>query len=567
MTRQDSGALAAYTAPIYEQVTGWRLDDPGRGVMLEGSLAEGFGNSSSDLDFLVVLPAGASPPLMPSLAFSGGRRVEVRQRDVEQLVEQFRRLGAGRRIGGEPGIEDRLDRCQRFLGGLTLSDPTYAIQKVRESIDADQFADLVSTYCAARARRSLHLACAARLLDDGPAARDWAQSCLHYVAKTWLATRGETYIGRKWLQHQLDRAGAGEIRERFTGLAALIVGGELPDVLANVHEFGRDLGVLTTRDLDLRRLRLCRIRHVTTWDIGSRTHIIQRRARVFVLNAAGARVWRGLAFGRPLAASLASAATSPANAVPAFLYFLWRSGLVRLSWQGGEDLAGKLDCGADTHVDQPVVTLRGGRANDACAQPQAQCLPIGASEFATAGMSLVWANIMIENAREDLEGALDADQIAVASWAIRRIVRDLGLAVLSAEGIIPLPPWEEAASYVIRSPGTPAQVREIMRRLVGIGQPENTTQARHTFGLVKELVDSAREAMGFQEFPRSFETSATWHTTTDIGYDWVRIGAYLDSDFPIEEAHDLLSRQGAEGSVRGGQSVVPGSPDRSGPHG
>lgn len=547
MKRDIDATLSAYVAPIYEKVSGWHVGDTERGVLLEGSLAEGFGNNASDLDFLVVFPGSARPPVMPSVKFSDGRRIEVRQRGAEQLLAQFRRLEVlQHQPNSQQSFEDLLDRCQRFLGGLVLSDPGHVIQRVRDSVDAEQFTRLISRHWRLQARRSIHLACAAMLLEDCNSTRDWAQDCLHYCTKSWLAAQGETYVGRKWLQHQLDRAADHDISERFVQLAALVMRGQASDVLAAVHEFGQVLGVLAACDNEPDRIQLRRVRDATTWDIGGRSHIIQRRQRVFVLNSSGARVWRGLRFSRPLTASLVSQAATSCTGVPQFLHFLWRQGLIRLLWQGGEDLAGKRHCGAEPHADQPMVTLRGGRTDDAFNQPDAGYLPINAREFATAGMSLVWANIMIENAFEDIGGALEAGQLAVANWAFRRIVRDVGLAVLSARGVIPLPPKEEAASYVMRSPATPAEAREIIKSLITSGDAESIAGARETFVHVKYLVNSARRIMGFQDFPKSFDASGSWRETTDIGYDWVRIGAYLRSDFPIEDARDLLSRAGAD---------------------
>lgn len=550
MTRQVDDTLRPYVSAIYEQATGWRIDDRERSVLLEGSLAEGFGNMASDLDFLVVLPGNADPPLMPTLKFCGGRRVEVRQRSAGQLRAQFQAIARDRRSGFGPKFEDMLDRCQRFLCGLVLSDPDDIIQTINASIDTDRFAGIVSAYSAMQARRSLHLASAAILLDDGNSVREWAQNSLHYSAKAWLATKGETYVSRKWLHPQIDRVGAADVGLRFTRLATLVAGGPIADAVTGIYEFGRELGTLKALDTDPNRVHLRRVRHTTTWEIGGRLHIIHRGKRVYALNSAAAEIWRSLRFNRPLLMSLRDMGTSHGSIAPRFLHFLWRQGLIRLAWQGGENLANRLGCGGEACLEQPMVTLRGGPADDTSREAEARYLAINARDFASAGMSLVWSNVMIENAFEDIEGALKADQLAVVNWTFGRVIKEVALALLSAQGAVPLPPREEAVTHVIRSNGPFGEVREIIDRLVNSGQAESIAEARRTFDLVKRLVDSARHAMGFEDFPKSFEASANWYATTDIGYDWVRMGAYLQSDFPIEEARDLLSRHGDQPDER-----------------
>ena len=48
------------------------------------------------------------------------------------------------------------------------------------------------------------------------------------------------------------------------------------------------------------------------------------------------------------------------------------------------------------------------------------------------------------------------------------------------------------------------------------------------------------------EFPSSFQAASGWRATLDIGYEWLRLGAYLDSALPVDEARDLLTSGGAQ---------------------
>jgi hypothetical protein len=95
-------------------------------VFLEGSIAEGFGNERSDVDFVAIVDSGLEPPTMPYILFIDGRRVEVRllssQRLRRELGQVHTALGKGR-----PAVArlswNLLERCQRFVGALPIHNP------------------------------------------------------------------------------------------------------------------------------------------------------------------------------------------------------------------------------------------------------------------------------------------------------------------------------------------------------------------------------------------------------------------------------------------------------------
>ena len=78
-------------------------------VFLEGSIAEGFGNERSDIDFVAIIDDGTEMATMPYILFIENRRVEVRllsrkrlQRELLQLKEA---LNAGSRGSGADILE------------------------------------------------------------------------------------------------------------------------------------------------------------------------------------------------------------------------------------------------------------------------------------------------------------------------------------------------------------------------------------------------------------------------------------------------------------------------------
>src|SRR4051812_20116089 len=104
------------------------------GAVLEGSIAVGFGNSSSDIDFLLIDDSDREHVTMPTILFIEGRRVEVRMRSVRQLARQFEELRAGA-AGPRPYTisEDLLNRCQRLSCAVPLRRPAL-VAEVRAAL-------------------------------------------------------------------------------------------------------------------------------------------------------------------------------------------------------------------------------------------------------------------------------------------------------------------------------------------------------------------------------------------------------------------------------------------------
>ncbi|MET8414069.1 nucleotidyltransferase domain-containing protein, partial [Streptomyces sp. NPDC005195] len=257
---------------------------PDWAVVLEGSIAEGFGNPSSDIDFLLIGRDGADLPTMPSLLFVDGRRVEIRTRSVRQLAEQFTALEAGaRRPGGLS--EDLLNRCQRLLGSHPLRGHAL-VDEIKALLPAGRLREIAAGWWTHRARQSLRHAMALDCLGEGAEAADWARAGLVQAVKAWAAGLGETYLEPKWLSLQLDRAGRADVRDRYWALESAAPAGHDADAahgyLGECLAFAAELGV-TGVAWRPERLTVDRAARVTTWQTGERVHVIRDRRDVFAL--------------------------------------------------------------------------------------------------------------------------------------------------------------------------------------------------------------------------------------------------------------------------------------------
>lgn len=519
-------------------------------VALEGSVAEGFGNPSSDIDFLLIGRTEDDLPTMPSLLFLDGRRVEIRTRSVRQLTSQFRAVEEGAKRPGRLS-EDLLNRCQRLLHSHALRGHAL-VEEVRALLPVERFRRIAADWWAHRARQSLRHAMALLYLGESDEAVDWTHAGLVQTVKSWAAGLGETYLEPKWLSLQLDRAGRPDVRDRYWELeAAAPAPGDADaarDHLTSCLAFATDLG-LTGVPWRPERLTVERMAGVTTWQTAVGVHVVRARREVFALGDDAGAVWRSLVPRRPLPRVLDAAAdTGVADPGPLLAVFL-RYGFIRLAWKGGGTVTPSLPLAAPSgpvtpppSTAQPLLSASGA----AVTGPRAvDLMPLPADRFAAAAMALVWSNVVVENAVEDLTGALRRDQWRVAELTARRAVHAALRGLFSAHGVHPLPADCDLVRRLdLLPPGTRAigtRARELLRCTAGPTENGDALLA----GL-RGFIARVRHAVGADTFPLSFDSAETWRATLELGHDWLRIGDHLDAQLPIEEARDLLAGNGVQ---------------------
>jgi hypothetical protein len=509
-----------------------RIDaPPGCAMVLEGSIAEGFGNPSSDIDFLLVTDDDVDRPTMPTVLFMDGRRVEVRTRSAAQLADQFAQVR-----GSGPLQEDLLNRCQRVLGSYVLHGDAL-MARVKALLPKADFADTMARWWAHHARHSLLQALALDTLGEEAEAASWSRSALVQAAKSWLVTRGETYLEPKWLSMQLDRAGDPVVAVRYWELDES--GG-----LASRVTFAAELGV----EVGDGEITVENAPGVTTWPVGERVHVVRDRRDVFALGAEAAQVWRTVVFGRSVAQTVAGAEATGVSRPGELLADFLRLGLFRLE-RHGETVTPRLPLGAPAGPIspppsdvRPPVRLAGAAADG---DRSVALLPLPAVRFSATAMTLVWSNVLIENAREDLRGAVERGQWRVCELSARRVVLASARSLLSAYGVNPLPPDSDVVRRLCLLPAALRPIRERALRIEAL-RVDSAETAAAVLAELAEFVAVVRTAAGAPEFPASFDTALAWDDTLAIGYDWLRLGAYLDADLPIDEARDLLASGGAQ---------------------
>ncbi|WP_084510709.1 AMP-binding protein [Nocardia lijiangensis] len=647
-------------------------------VLFEGSLAEGFGNEGSDVDFLAVVPGTEELPTLPTVLFIDGRRVEVRSRSAAQLRRQLDQAAAGDPAAPD---EDLLNRCQRFLRATVVRPGAVDIDGLRALLPHDDFRTRMSQWWTARAVQALRYAAALRALRAPDEASEWARDGLLQAMKAWAARRGETYLETKWLPHQLDRIGPHDVIDRYRELSdpktwtfeslcgdngdavpELTTNGHrtvepdslstmefehlreddgdavpelttnrhrtvepdslstmefehlreddgdaMPELTTNGHrtiepdslsatasgspqtvlhpdvptlpdspahrsaedttwqhlwQLVADLGVEETTD-DPHRILFARRQGVTTWTIGGRVHVVRDDRDVFALSDAAARAWRSVVFKHSVRDVLTRSPRDIATELAEFV----RLGLVGLQWRGAGPIEPALamckPAAPYTPVPsayRPALGLTGAARDDAIATLS----PLPARRFTECALHLVWSNIVLENAREDLAGAVKNGQGGVADIAAHRLVAMAVRILLSAFGIHPLPADVAPATTVARllPPGAPRRA-EVLAHLDAARRVRFSALLRDGdtlagLAILDDFVEVVRGVAGGADaavaFPASFDSREQWRRTLAIGYDWLRLAAYLNTDLPLDEARDLLTTGGHQPHLRESES-------------
>ncbi|MEV0358345.1 AMP-binding protein [Nocardia sp. NPDC050697] len=505
----------------------------GAAVLFEGSLAEGFGNAGSDVDFLVVAAGDEELPTLPTVLFVDGRRVEIRTRSVAQLRGQLATVAAGSALD-----EDVLNRCQRFLGATVVKPGSEVdLDALRAVLPAAELAARLSGWWSARARQALRYAVLWRTLGADAEALEWARDGVNQALKAWAARAGETYLEAKWLPQQLARAGG----------PAVPAAADVAGLLAFAAELGVDPG-----PDDPAPLLFARRPGVTTWQIGDRVHVL-RGDDVFVLTDAAARAWRSVVFRRPVGAVL-----ERGGAIGAELAEFVRLGFVAVEWRGDGVLAPALAMCDPVRPYTPVpygaapaLGVRGAVRGGA----PVTLSPLPARRFTECALRLVWSNIVLENAREDLAGAVKDGQWAVADIAAHRMLAMGVRVLLSAFGMHPLPADVAAAATLERLLPPAAEHRAELLAALAVAQAVRFGAAddpASALTLLDDFVTLVRRVAGGSDFPASFDSREQWRRTLAIGYDWLRIAGYLNTDLPLDEARDLLASGGQQPHLREG---------------
>lgn len=537
-----------------EYVSGRVTIPKNAGVILEGSIAEGFGNSGSDIDFLIVTEDEENRPIMPSILWYEGRRIEIRYRSFNSLIEQTKSISSinrkskniSRRIN-----EDTLDKHYRFLNGIILKNAKL-VEEIRSLTDYGFFEKTVLLWYQSRAIERIIYADI--LLEYGHSllSISWSRSSLIEGAKYWVGKKRELYIVKKWIYQQFERAKADKnMVKEFSDLYSY------SDTKVCASEYiKRCKKMLLSYGIDKKKIEnknvfLKRRKNVVTFQLGEKVHVIKNKEEVYSLNKDAGLVWRNLIYEVPIKESACYIGVNVALVGEAVILF-HKLGL--LDFSIGEKNVIKVgnDFSIPSSCETPLISLNGINLKK-LNKEKVVLSPISASRFAYLGITLVWENMEFENTMEDYIGAVENQEWKFCDHRLREIIQHICFILMCSYGVAPLPPlvdvYDDAFSFLVYIFG---RKNEITKQLMKLNtcRIESEENASECINKIKSIIRTVRRYINADVFPDCFSSEKKWQDALDIGYDWVRLGAYVDSNFPIEEARDLLSTGGKQPHIK-----------------
>jgi hypothetical protein len=520
----------------------------GSGIILEGSIAEDFGNPSSDVDFLIVPDNDEKYPMIPTVLFIDGHRVEFRFRSASQVRRHATRLNAVP-PSSEPKVTtltaDELDVYHRFAYAWPMRNEAL-IGELQAMHDREHLSRLTGTWLAAAATKALRQAAAMLHLRRDADAIAWARSAVLQAARAFAARAGQSYIAAKWVSVQVRRAGIDEATERELWSLYSAQPADAASYVEACAALAARIGVRESR-LGEADLRLKRRRNVLSWPIAGNVYAIRQPQAIYSLSPQATAVWRSLVFDVPLPEALAEADCADPELARRILGELHRHGLLALGGAGLRKTWTRSDEPPAPQIDGPLLNLYGFAAPEH--REHVQLLPLPAERFVAAGVSFTWANLMLENAREDAVGAYEAQQWKVLEAAFRQMATRGCVMLLCAYGVAPQPPLEEAVVRISELPGIDRWLVDEARALqsLDIRGPADVPAAN---ARIEAFVERLRSFLRGGMFPTAFESSEAWRGVLEIGYDWVRFGAFLGVPFPSQVVpEDFLASRGGRAQV------------------
>lgn len=220
-------------------------------VLLFGSLAEGLGDTLSDVDLLIIHNEAIADPRFRQPTWIGERRVEIYSRSIDSLNQFSAVLNAASKediweiieSGGESAILDDLDFYHRLLHAVPIARTKYDLAKqAQDNLSKDKIIELKVAVESMLCQRNIEFGRAFAAADLKDRSDRHFQVAKLNLVTAWSASKGETYPSNKFILEKLIRAGldSGSVEEVMRSTLAFA-----PQQMEvnQIERFWRDLGL------------------------------------------------------------------------------------------------------------------------------------------------------------------------------------------------------------------------------------------------------------------------------------------------------------------------------------
>lgn len=282
--------LAELAPHISAACAAWGVD--GDHILLaHGSRVEGFANGSSDVDFWVISPRGATPPLLPVFDWIGGYRMQPESLSYETIAALADRINAlivDRAQDVLSITSHDLDVYYRIGTSIPLSNDSRA-EGLKQAFHRDHAASLFARRCGIAASTELRKAAVYRTARDRLEESLCLTRAVEWALDSYLASNGEAYPNRKWRFEKLGRrfGVTAPLYRRAWRLKAPPPLRSLTSYRRECHELIESLGVLD----EPQKVAPRHLRRGDIVRIGGQSFLVIPHTAVYLLEAHGATLW------------------------------------------------------------------------------------------------------------------------------------------------------------------------------------------------------------------------------------------------------------------------------------
>jgi hypothetical protein len=538
-TREPSEPVPFLMSILKDAMPRFDLREP-VGVMLIGSIAEGFGNAYSDIDFLVVSAQEEPLPLMRHMTTYGERRCEFFFRTAKQLAETAATVKQYS-VDAEYDIaaSEEFDLYHRVCCGVPLLN-AHLVERACAPFDKRILTRLVSDIEESAMVEQMSRAWMFQEMGLGIKAAFAARRAVFAAAAAYSANRGETYRSRKFIFNLLENANAPEGAIKCLRKLSTFSGVSSKDYPAECLELIRTLGWPAVPE-SLPEFELNSEGDVSCWEIGAGCAVLLRDDQeLFLLSGRGARYWKELTLDQTWNLERVRGNEQLFK----FVCVAHAAGIVRIRWRASGRVWSNPRCLRNV-PEVPFLIGALGESSDRSLEDSCDVAkyPQPAREVVGAVMNFLTFANYVENDKEDAVGAAGKGDWDLLADSLRRQVLHACMARLSVHGVYPIDVQKDEAYDSILQLEKFHETREFVDRAMQLLSlsVSNHAEAISVYQSVGDLTEDLMGPFLSDDQRQTYTSAAAWYRTLKVGTEWAMLADRLGVALPLDELGTLVS--------------------------
>jgi len=490
------------------------------GVLIVGSIAEGFGNEGSDVDLILVTDTTEPLPKSASISFASNTPFEPRIEVSYFHTSEFSRIAFDLEEAA-PGTEQCTERLRYYhlyaYGYIAKASPQ--LEAALQVFDTKKLKDMATAHFDILSTRQLMQMQTAHKLGRSGALRECAHEFARLAALRWCADHNETYGNHKWLPMMLARAKFPSSYDQALQFL-LTVDQNSPDklILESAKNFAGDIGLINASSNDRSEVRIQHLAGAVLWSFGPSNFLIVDCETVYKLSATAAKVWQkcdNTQLQTHSVSDLRVVATLHQNGLLKLVYpdFDWCE-LRRKFWT--KSAISHLTVYGVSHehdADEPLLWL-----------------PIRAHDLAESCLAMINHSMRIESWLEDSVGAFESENWELLAQYLRCMTQQAVHVIMCSIGH-PSLPWLLALEKVDDLTSELPEFVEDAKALFGL-RPSDRESAATAYKSVESFCHRVLQHVDGGSFVGIQNSPTRYVTAIGLAHEWQQLGNVLGVRFP-----------------------------------